>query len=423
MRKVICYPKIAKPETFESDAFYFELLSVPEEKNGHVGHSAAQLLSELRKSGITPSISAFDFALFSLAVASADKAILREESSDGWTRQIDLTVYIHEAGKWNEKKALLEDMLRFLTGDFWYLHLEYLPKSIVPEKQYAKKANDCLCLLSGGMDSLAGAINLHVEKRNPLFVSQTVRGDAEHQKLYASSLGTESLCQWSGYIRNFGKSENSTRARSIVFFAYALLASCGILPGQNGRKELYVPENGFISLNIPMNILRTGSLSTKTTHPVYMQYLQEFWDYLGVGVDLIMPFQFKTKGEVLAECKDQKLLHSLIFTSTSCGKYLRHGSRHCGVCVPCLVRRASFIRAGMEDLTERGYEKENLKLETAKDLEATKMACAEVAENGVESLIKSALSFADPEYRNLYRDVVKRGIDELTVLLKGYDAI
>ena len=71
----------------------------------------------------------------------------------------------------------------------------------------------------------------------------------------------------------------------------------------------------------------------------------------------------------------------------------------------------------------RGYEKENLKLETAKDLEATKMACAGVAENGVESMIKSALSFADPEYRNLYRDVVKRGIDELTVLLKGYDAI
>ena len=63
----------------------------------------------------------------------------------------------------------------FLSGDFWTLNINNLPESLVPQKKFELRKQDCICLLSGGMDSLVGAIDLYEEGRNPLFVSQIVR--------------------------------------------------------------------------------------------------------------------------------------------------------------------------------------------------------------------------------------------------------
>lgn len=417
MSKVICYPRCNKPSVYDNSTLYFEMFSTPEEKRTNVGHVGLQILKEMHRSQIYPSVLAFDFLMIALGVVSADKAILRSESADGWTRQIELTVYVHERDKWRQEKEQIEEMLRFLTGDFWYMHFEKLDKIIYPEKSYPLSSNDCVCLLSGGMDSLVGAIDLHEEGRNPLFLSQVVRGDAEHQRVYTSAVGTNNLCQWSNSVKTHGRAENSTRARSIIFFAYALLASCGISYNENGRKEIFVPENGFISLNIPLDYMRIGSLSTKTTHPVYMRMLQNIWDDLDLKVDLVLPYRFKTKGEVLIDCKNQDLMRSLIFGSTSCGKYQRHGLRHCGECVPCLVRRAAFLKAGMKDETEKGYCVENLKKSTSQDVAAAAMACIQIQDYGIERFVRSALSFSEPNERKEYLGVVSRGLDEIRMLL------
>ena len=63
--------------------------------------------------------------------------------------------------------------------------------------------------------------------------------------------------------------------------------------------ELLIPENGFISLNIPLTPLRLGSLSTRTTHPLFIQQMQDILDALDFRVRLSNPYQFKTKGEML----------------------------------------------------------------------------------------------------------------------------
>lgn len=423
MSKVICYPRCCKPSAYYDDALYFEVFSTPEEKRSNVGHVGAQILKEMRRSQIQPSELAFDFLLIALGVVAADKAVLRSESVDGWTRKIELTVYVHEYDKWLREKKQIEEMLRFLTGDFWKIHFEKLDESIGPQNHYSLRKNDCVCLLSGGMDSLVGAIDLHEDGRNPLFLSQIVRGDAEHQRAYAAAVGTNNLCQWSNSVKTRGRAENSTRARSIIFFAYALLATCGIDYNASGRKEIFVPENGFISLNIPLDYMRIGSLSTKTTHPVYMKMLQEIWDDLDLKVDLVLPYRFKTKGEVLIGCKNQDLMKSLIFGSTSCGKYQRHGLRHCGECVPCLVRRAAFLKAGMKDETERGYCVESLKGSTSQDVAAAAMACIQIQNYGIERFVKSALSFSESNEREEYLGVVSRGIDEIRMLLTKHGVL
>ena len=423
MSKVICYPRISKPRSFDNDTFYFEMFTSPEELLPNVGHVGIKILREIRKSQIHPSVLAFDFLMIALGVVSADRAVLRSKSADGWTRQIELTVCVHEYDKWVQESIQLEEMLRFLTGDFWKLNLQRLEHPICPEKRYELKNNDCVCLLSGGMDSLVGAIDLHEEGRNPLFVSQVVRGDAEHQRAYASAVGTDNLCQWSNSVKTKGESENSTRARSILFFAFALLASCGIDYNENGRKAVFVPENGFISLNIPLDPMRIGSLSTKTTHPVYMKKLQTIWDDLDLKVDLVLPYKFKTKGEVISECKNQMLMESLIFGSTSCGKYLRHGLRHCGVCLPCLVRRSSFIRAGINDTTENGYCIEAITKNSSQDVAAAAMACVQIQNKGIEQFVSSGVAFSDPAERDDYIGVVSRGFDEIRALLMEHGVL
>lgn len=422
MSKVICYPRCCVPEYYSDDCYYFEMFSVPEQKKNNVGYVGVQLFNELKKSEIAPTTESLDFTIIALAVAAADKAVLRKESSDGWTRKIELSLYLHDATKWVKEKKKLENMLRFLSGDFWKLSINELPESLIPQKRYVLRKQDCICLLSGGMDSLVGAIDLHEQGRNPLFVAQTVRGDAEHQREYAMQFGTNNLCQWSNHIRKIGTSEISTRARSIIFFAFALLASCSIDCNTQGRKELFVPENGFISLNVALDPLRAGSLSTKTTHPVYMKAMQEIWDDVGINIDFILPYKYKTKGEVLKECKDQELMKQLIFGSTSCGKYQRK-LQHCGVCVPCLVRRAAFLKNKIYDDTEGGYSRENIHNLESKDVAAAELVVVQYRKYGIESLVKSALSFAKGEERDLYLGVIERGLQEIEALLKEYNAI
>lgn len=422
MNKVICYPRCCTPKYYSDDDYYFEMFTVPEQKINNVGHVGVQLFKELRKSKIAPTVEALDFTIIAMAVVAADKAVLRKKSADGWTRKIELCIYLHDAPKWRQEKRKLEEMLRFLSGDFWVLNINALPESLVPQKKYDLRQQDCICLLSGGMDSLVGAIDLHEEGRNPLFVSQTVRGDAEHQREYAMQFGINNLCQWSNNIKKKGESEISTRARSMVFFAFALLASCGIDCNAQGRKELFVPENGYISLNMPLDPLRTGSLSTKTTHPVYMKAMQEIWNDVGINIDFVLPYKYKTKGEVLMDCKNQDLMKKLICGSTSCGKYQRK-LQHCGVCVPCLVRRAAFLKNNLCDVTEGGYFKENLQCSYSKDVAAAALAVVQLKKNGIESLVKGMLSFAKGEERNLYLGVIERGVLEIGALLREHSVI
>lgn len=423
MSKVICYPNCCMPTNFEDGIWYFELFSKPKESRENVGYVGNNFMKELKRSRIRPSDIALDFVILALSVVSADKAVLRKKSPDGWTREIELTVYLHETEKWNLVKEEFEWMLRFLTGDFWKLNIMQLPKSIVPMYEHQERSCDCACLLSGGVDSLVGAIDLAENGRKPLFVSQVVKGDAEKQRQFANYFGQDNLCQWSCYISKRGESENSTRARSIVFFAYALLATCGIAVGPNGRKEIIVPENGFISLNIPLDAGRIGSLSTKTTHPVYMASLQKIWDKVGLAVNLVLPYKYKTKGEVVRDCKNKKILMETVFVSTSCGKFHRHGYRHCGVCVPCLVRRAAFMKAGLTDETVKGYCVENLKQAQSKDVAATTIAVMQEEQYGIDSVVKGGLLFANDQERIELRGVVSRGIAELREFLREQEVL
>lgn len=424
MNKIICSPVSLLPDHTDPDILYFALYSYAPHGRDAVGYIAPSLPTDIRREGLAPAVRVWDFTTIALSIAAADKAILREESADGWTRMIDVSISLREPAIWEARRVELESILRFLTGDFWSLH--FLDGGIEPPKAKQTRSTDadCVCLLSGGVDSLVGAIDLASVGRKPLFVSQVVRGDRETQKRYATELGaTDRHCQWSFTVGHSGASEKSTRGRSIVFFAFAAIAASAIPSSDNQPVEIVVPENGFISLNVPLGPGRLGSLSTKTTHPVYMKGIQSIWDALGIHARLSFPYRGKAKGELLTDCTNQAMLANLIGASTSCGKYQRNNLTHCGECVPCMVRRAAFLVAGLQDTTLKGYLCERLAQSQSRDVAAAAAAYLRYQQNGIRRFVGGSLSFASPDERLLYERVVARGMEELGQLLRSHGVL
>ncbi len=428
MTRVICGPKDHIPKQREAGVEYVSMYE--HEGLADVSTVGTALIRDILASGVAPHARSWDFLSLALAVNAADNVLERAPSPDGWTRQIELEVVLYEPEPY---QALAKDIgraLRFLTGDFW--RLTFVEGGYPPPRPKApvRFDADCVCLLSGGLDSLVGALNLTEEGRQPLLVSQTAKGDKETQSLFATGLGgDERHLQWNQNIRpKVEDIEGSTRGRSIGFFAFAAVAADHLATMRTDLPrpvEVVVPENGLISLNVPLNPGRVGSLSTKTTHPVFMERLQKLWDALGIPAVLRLPYAAKTKGEMMAECKVPDVLAKASTQATSCGRFVRNGYRHCGRCVPCLVRRASFIRADIVDDTSyvypmlRGAQLDN----DPNDIGAVAAAVLKVEQNGVRAFTAGQLAFAEPSRRREFEGVVQRGLAELGVLMRQHNVL
>lgn len=420
--KVICAPVNKLPTILDSNTKYFSLYSNSGRPN--ISFISNDWLRELKRANIAPSNLVWDFVTIALSVAASDLSCEREKSEDGWTRQIELKVYLCNPESWRTQYELLEKAFRFLTGDIWKFDFVnngvQAPNSIIPLEIDA----DCVSLLSGGMDSLIGAIDLITDGLKPCFVSQEAKGDVEKQIAFTTQLApSQQHFRWKNPISLSGRNESSTRGRSIIFLGYALLVANTLSKSRTSTVDIYVPENGFISLNIALNSGRLGSLSTKTTHPVFLGLIQDIWNNLGINAKIVTPYQFKTKGEMLQECKNQNLVQSLVCSTTSCGKYLTHGRTHCGRCVPCMVRRAAFLKAGMEDstiykyrdLSNNGFSEK----QGPNDVNAVASAYVKYQNKGIERIIGGSLSFSATDTRHKYVGVVERGLTELGKLLEG----
>ena len=122
--------------------------------------------------------------------------------------------------------------------------------------------------------------------------SEITFSNGERQRHYATVLGgRETHMQWSHGISFSGPRESSTRGRSLAFYAFAVLAASRVV---GSPVPVFVPENGFICINPPLVPGRVASLSTRTTHPLFIAMLQELLDRLGVAVKLQLPYPPRT---------------------------------------------------------------------------------------------------------------------------------
>jgi len=421
--KLICAPKDHK---FKGKADALDVVLYGRADRPTRGSAGAAIKDEIIQWNLHPAPKAWDFLSLALAVIAADLAGHRAASPDGWTRELEVEVAVADSALWNSQRQLIQHLLGFLTTDLWRVNFidgGYSPK---PPRRPLVPMEDCVSLLSGGLDSFIGNLDLVAAGNRPFAVSQIVVGDGEKQRAFANHMG--------GGLRHLQMNHNadvpnpetpsSQRARSMIFITYGVLAATALKQYHDGGTvTLYVCENGFISINPPLTEMRLGSLSTRTTHPVFFGLLHQLFDEAGLRVRLVNPYQLRTKGEMLRDCADQKALLAHASNTTSCGRYLIHGHTHCGRCVPCLVRRAAFHAAGVTDGTKYVFsdlgrdDKDHAGFD---DVRSVAMALAEVQTNGLEMWLGTALS------TNLLSDVtplqamVGRGLTELGALMKSY---
>jgi hypothetical protein len=255
-------------------------------------------------------------------------------------------------------------------------------------------------------------------------VSQVSNGDKQNQKYFAAKIGGGlTHLQLNHNAQCPGVNERSQRSRSIIFYAYGILAATALDQYEKGATiPLYASENGLISINPPLTPARLGSLSTRTTHPVFIAMLQQLLNAAALRVRIENPYQFKTKGEMLAGCADQQFLRKFAHTSTSCGRYGTFGRKHCGRCVPCMIRRAAFLAWGVRDATRYVYHdlgKDDADHAGFDDVRSAAMGVAVLKSEGIDSVIGAGLSSPLIGNPQRYKQIAKRGLEEVGKFLAG----
>lgn len=308
-----------------------------------------------------PGQSSQSFFLLALGAWSADKVISRAVAPDAWTRELYLSIPLSSG--WIKPVKNMGELLKFLTGDLWQLDGRVRAIDLGYRTKWTLDwVPDSVCLFSGGLDSFAGAIDLLESGHRLLLISHYDFGQLAGCQKYL----TEALSKHYGpnRLRRLGvrvqipeAPELTLRSRALLFIALGIMAANAF----SDRMPLVIPENGWISLNPPLTLSRLGSYSTRTTHPFFISNLQVILKMAGLGHPLLNPYQYLTKGELLAQNRNPELLRSLASFTLSCAHPVvsrwakqRHGN--CGYCFPCLLRRAALHRVGWDNRADYLYD-------------------------------------------------------------------
>jgi 7-cyano-7-deazaguanine synthase in queuosine biosynthesis len=301
-------------------------------------------------------------------------------SLDGWCREITFDFPVRNIQIWDAQKKAIRQLLAFLTGDVWNLNFtqsqivnHYIPMSNAARSEFIPEK---ICLFSGGLDSLVGVYKLLEANKKTLLVShydRDMHGPHSDQKNIVDKLNTRfnrfDNFDWTynrvGAVQgNSKKLETTFRSRSILFLGMASYLAHNLTP----NITFNIPENGTISLNIPLSPSRRSSCSTKTTHPYILLSLNKIFMGLGIRTSVENPFELLTKGEMLQPFSSDLFFKSLVDLSNSCGKgghkrwwykfavFNDSGTipHHCGKCMPCIYRRAAMNKADWDDNTFYG---------------------------------------------------------------------
>lgn len=326
--------------------------------SGALRYGLQTTIDELSKQAIYPSEAGFDAIIFGVLVYMADMRISRRiQAQDSWSREIILTIPVFDM-RWERFRETFERMLKFLTGDFWTIEFSQRQVKLAQGDKIADRSDKykVASLFSGGMDSLIAAINYMEQKQPTLLVSHAGESRVRHwQTSLISVLDNEygdtshgNAYYWSnlnGVDFPEAGADLNQRSRSFLFIAIALFA----MSGTAECVELLMPENGLIALNVPLEYLRIGSHSTRTTHPYYLKLWNDVASEM-FGYSISNPYWNKTKGEMALECLNKELLKTAMGLSYSCSSVnsvsIQSGkSNHCGHCLPCIIRRAAMHKA------------------------------------------------------------------------------
>lgn len=301
--------------------------------------------------------------LYRIAAAVYISDIRMEKTEKQRSRAINILITVSDIGKWVAQKQRLESLIHFLSGDHVVFHFVQgePPKGTFVFKPIEKKS---VCLFSGGLDSLAGIKWLKDQGIRPVMISHCANNKICHiqselagllKNLLADNLDFFQISARGKSGKELNMREYSQATRSFLFLSIACVFAVGL-----GIPVIHIFENGIMGLNIPIVQSRIFN-NTKTVHPSLLAKYNQLINFLFPNcIRVENPFILMTKGEVLQSLNTDGF-RDILRDSVSCAKMqgLRwEGTtlKHCGTCVPCVLRRVSIHHANLDAYDDQ-YEK------------------------------------------------------------------
>jgi len=297
-------------------------------------------------------------------VYSADQVVRRgaddvDTFGDGWRRDLHFVVPVRNPDFWNSRdvQEALCSTLGFLSDDqyqFDFVRLdqdhqfqEYLEFN---DTQQMYGMPEQVVMFSGGLDSLAGAIDEVVNQRRRVVLvthKSTSKLNKRHrvlEEMLAAKSGDNVPHRITVRVHKTKGLNHEYTQRSRSFLYVSIGAT---IARMLGLKSVRFYENGVISLNLPVCAQVVGGRATRTTHPRVMKGFQDIIT-LVAGEPFIVenPYIWKTKADVVKIITDAGC-HDLIQHSMTCTHTWEMSNQHthCGGCSQCIDRRFAVLAA------------------------------------------------------------------------------
>lgn len=285
-----------------------------------------------------------------------------------WSRSFRFLIRVRDYEFWSAPNVsqALSDALQFMTGDSEY-QFEFYSGHSTPsadlfdreEFQIESEGNLSVMLFSGGLDSLAGALErLESDLNHVCLVShQSQSGTKRTQNQLVEALkahypGRVSHYRFACNLRGTRAPEETQRTRAFLYTSIAFAIA------QAFTQDCFsVYENGVTSINFARRADLINARASRTTHPKTIRRLQKFFSLVAESnVTIETPYLWKTKTDILRILRESPH-RELIPSSVSCGRTFQPFERqttHCGVCSQCVDRRIAAYAAKVDDLDNVG---------------------------------------------------------------------
>ena len=287
-------------------------------------------------------------------------------------------VPVEQPQLWKKVAECIEELARFSSADSWKLEFTPIRRRCEKATQAEEFKASVVALFSGGLDSLCGAAYLAQEGAVPVFVSHSPPG-REHnfelirnvwQKFNRGQLSSDRLVSFRLELRERDKNgvrcmfqEPTRRTRPFFFLSLA----CAVALDKQ-IPDVQMSENGAFGMSLPLRADAYGAQCSRQAHIHLLSGFAEILNLLSPrpgGWKIHNPFEEKTKGEACLLLQKASCLAKETISCEYVGRqaaFLRNwiahhpvasasmqGGPQCGICTPCLIRRAALHKAGIED--------------------------------------------------------------------------
>jgi 7-cyano-7-deazaguanine synthase in queuosine biosynthesis len=277
---------------------------------------------------------------------------LRKLALTNRVSRITITIPVRELSKWASRRATLEEILRFMGGHDWQLEFT---KSLLPPRKannQLREGKKLVVLHSGGMDSACGLGSLLTKRRSVQLVSfYTNQRPIQEQIAAELEFAPPSQLYATWQDKKSRRGRGAFAYRSFLFLSLATLVARSF-----GARSILQFENGFMAASVPPC---ANYFVTRHAHPKYHRLFNELLEQMSLSITVENPFRWKTKRQAVLDFRNAVgagKADRILAKTQSCWFFSYHQfhsrfkrerieknpHQHCGLCVPCLVRRTAF---------------------------------------------------------------------------------